>query len=248
MRSRRRRPSPAACAVPLTSLRLFVASLTRRFSSRASSGTMSSELQMSSQPALCSPADAMPRMPIYPRRRSIAEIFRIQVVSNPSVRSPIITLGSTSFFHVRHENLYVVAVTKNNANAALVFEFCYRLIALSRSYFGKLDEESVKNNFGFFYELLDGEPSSKHWTISAIDCPLTLTAYCPLTPPQRRSTLAIRKFPTLRFSRATSTRNPSRPSRLSAKMLPRLRCRLLAPTAGGEATSSTARTKPLWTW
>jgi AP-2 complex subunit mu-1 len=90
-------------------------------------------------------------------RRSIADIFRIQVVSNPDVRSPIVTLGSTSFFHVRHENLYVVAVTKCNANAALVFEFCYRIIQIGRSYFGKFDEESVKNNFVLFYELLDGE-------------------------------------------------------------------------------------------
>ena len=39
-------------------------------------------------------------------------MFRIQVVSNTDVRSPIITLGSTSFFHVRINNLYVVAVTK----------------------------------------------------------------------------------------------------------------------------------------
>lgn len=45
-------------------------------------------------------------------RRSIADVFRIQVVSNTDVRSPIITLGSTSFFHVRINNLYVVAVTK----------------------------------------------------------------------------------------------------------------------------------------
>lgn len=34
------------------------------------------------------------------------------MVSNTDVRSPIITLGSTSFFHVRVNNLYVVAVTK----------------------------------------------------------------------------------------------------------------------------------------
>lgn len=45
-------------------------------------------------------------------RRSIADVFRIQVVSNSDVRSPIVTLGSTSFFHVRINNLYVVAVTK----------------------------------------------------------------------------------------------------------------------------------------
>lgn len=48
----------------------------------------------------------------YRTRRSIADVFRIQVVSNPDVRSPIITLGSTSFFHVRVNNVYVLAVTK----------------------------------------------------------------------------------------------------------------------------------------
>lgn len=42
-------------------------------------------------------------------RRSVADIFRIHVVANPDVRSPIITLGSTSFFHVRHQNLYLAA-------------------------------------------------------------------------------------------------------------------------------------------
>jgi len=50
-----------------------------------------------------------------------------------------------------------VAVTKSNANAALIFEFLYRLIALGKGYFGKFDEEAVKNNFVLVYELLDGE-------------------------------------------------------------------------------------------
>ncbi|KAF5323844.1 hypothetical protein D9611_008233 [Ephemerocybe angulata] len=88
-------------------------------------------------------------------KRSIADVFRIQVVSNSDVRSPIITLGSTSFFHVRINNLYVVAVTKTNANAALVFEFCYRFINICKSYFGKIDEEAIKNNFALVYELID---------------------------------------------------------------------------------------------
>ncbi|KAK7693905.1 hypothetical protein QCA50_003479 [Cerrena zonata] len=88
-------------------------------------------------------------------KRSIADVFRIQVISNSDVRSPIITLGSTSFFHVRVNNLYVVAVTKCNANAALVFEYCYRFNAIAKSYFGKVDEESVKNNFVLIYELID---------------------------------------------------------------------------------------------
>lgn len=90
-------------------------------------------------------------------RPRLADIFRIQVISNPQVRSPILTLGSTTFSHVKHENIYLVAVTKSNANAALVFEFLYRLIVLGKSYFGKFDEEAVKNNFVLIYELLDGE-------------------------------------------------------------------------------------------
>ncbi|RSH77895.1 uncharacterized protein EHS24_002966 [Apiotrichum porosum] len=88
-------------------------------------------------------------------KRSIADVFRIQVISNADIRSPIITLGSTSFFHVKINNVFVTAVTKCNANAALVFEFLYRFITISRSYFGKLDEESVKSNFVLIYELLD---------------------------------------------------------------------------------------------
>jgi AP-2 complex subunit mu-1 len=88
-------------------------------------------------------------------RPRLADIFRIQVISNPHVRSPILTLGSTTFSHTRHENIYLVAVTKSNANAALVFEFLERLRALGKSYFNKFDEESVKNNFVLVYELLD---------------------------------------------------------------------------------------------
>jgi len=88
-------------------------------------------------------------------RPRLADVFRIQVISNASIRSPLLTLGSTTFSHVRHENIYVVAITKSNANAALIFEFLYRLIALGRSYFGKFDEEAIKNNFVLVYELLD---------------------------------------------------------------------------------------------
>jgi AP-2 complex subunit mu-1 len=90
-------------------------------------------------------------------RPRLADVFRIQVISNAQVRSPILTLGSTTFSHVKHENIYLVAITKSNANAALVFEFLYRLTALGKGYFGKFDEEAVKNNFVLVYELLDGQ-------------------------------------------------------------------------------------------
>ncbi|KDE04314.1 AP-2 complex subunit mu [Microbotryum lychnidis-dioicae p1A1 Lamole] len=89
-------------------------------------------------------------------KRSISDIFRIHVIaSSTPPTSPLVTLGNTTFFHVRHGGLWLVTVCKNNANAALVFEFTYRFINLGRAYFGKLDEESVKNNFVLIYELLD---------------------------------------------------------------------------------------------
>ena len=83
------------------------------------------------------------------------------------MRAPVLTLGSTSFFHVRHLNIYLACVTKTNVNAALVFEFCYRVINIGRSYFGKLDEESVKNNFVLIYELLDGALSQSEVALNA---------------------------------------------------------------------------------
>jgi len=52
---------------------------------------------------------------------------------------------------------------RTNANAALVFEFCYRFINIAKSYFGKIDEESIKNNFTLIYELIDGKwPELSH--------------------------------------------------------------------------------------
>jgi hypothetical protein len=50
----------------------------------------------------------------------------------------------------------------------MVFEFCYRLISLCKSYFGKVDEESVKNNFVLIYELIDGASIIFHWFSSNI--------------------------------------------------------------------------------
>lgn len=129
-------------------------------------------------------------------RPRLADVFRIQVISNPLVRSPILTLGSTTFSHVKHENIFIVAVTKGNANAALVFEFLYRLIQLGRSYFAKFDEEAVKNNFVLIYELLDGSslPHDNH---------TARTALCSL-PAQKFSTLATLKTPIPTRSRCTS--------------------------------------------
>ncbi|KAF8337881.1 Mu homology domain-containing protein [Cantharellus anzutake] len=133
-------------------------------------------------------------------RRSIADVFRIQVVSNSDVRSPIVTLGSTSFFHVRVNNVYVLAVTKRNANAALVFEFIYRFNTIARSYFGKLDEESVKNNFVLIYELIDEILDFGYPQNSEVD---TLKSY--ITTEGVKSEMAVREDSSKITSQATGS-------------------------------------------
>lgn len=66
-------------------------------------------------------------------------------------------IARISFFHIRQGNVWIAAVTRQNVNAALVFEFLYRTVDIMMSYFGKVTEEGIKNNFVLIYELLDGK-------------------------------------------------------------------------------------------
>lgn len=65
------------------------------------------------------------------------------------------TLGSTSFLHTKHNNLWVVAVTRSNTDASVIFEFLLSFTQLLEQYLGSLDEESVLDNFSTIYDLLD---------------------------------------------------------------------------------------------
>ncbi|KAJ3275799.1 hypothetical protein HDV01_007266 [Terramyces sp. JEL0728] len=88
-------------------------------------------------------------------KRNLSDIFRIHVISNSDVRSPITIVENNTFFHVKHENIFLVAVSIVNPNACLVFEFLYKIISLGKSYFGLFNEDAVKNNFTLIYELFD---------------------------------------------------------------------------------------------
>ena len=91
------------------------------------------------------------------------DAFRVNVIhARQQVRSPVTNIARTSFFHIKRANIWVVAVTKQNVNAAMVFEFLLRVCSVMSSYFGKLSEENIKNNFVLIYELLDGKSQTKH--------------------------------------------------------------------------------------
>ena len=57
-------------------------------------------------------------------RRSVVDAFRVNVIhSRAGVRSPVTNIDRATYFHVKRGNMYLMAVTRQNANAALIFEF-----------------------------------------------------------------------------------------------------------------------------
>eukprot|EP00803_Ostreobium_quekettii_P001696 evm.model.scf_3664.1 EVM.evm.TU.scf_3664.1 scf_3664:1961-7119(+) len=90
--------------------------------------------------------------------RNLADTFRSQILQakdnvNPS---PVRTLGSVTFLYMRQNDVYIVMVTRTNANAMLAFKFMTSLVQLFKSYFGgTFSENAIKNNFVLIYELLD---------------------------------------------------------------------------------------------
>lgn len=94
----------------------------------------------------------------WSHRRNAVDAFRVNVIhARQQVRSPVTNIARTSFFHVKRSNIWLAAVTKQNVNAAMVFEFLYKMCDVMTAYFGKISEENIKNNFVLIYELLDGE-------------------------------------------------------------------------------------------
>lgn len=88
----------------------------------------------------------------------MVDAFRVHVIhARSAVRSPVTNIARTSYFHTKRGNIWIVAATRQNVNAALVFEFLTKTVEILESYFGRVTEESVKSNFVLIYELLDGK-------------------------------------------------------------------------------------------
>ncbi|KAM6188704.1 AP-1 complex subunit mu-2 [Sarcoramphus papa] len=69
--------------------------------------------------------------------------------------TPLLTHGKVHFLWIKHANLYLVATTKKNGNASLVYSFLYKVVEVFCEYFKELEEESIRDNFVIVYELLD---------------------------------------------------------------------------------------------
>ncbi|CAF0810808.1 unnamed protein product [Brachionus calyciflorus] len=88
--------------------------------------------------------------------RNAVDAFRVNVIhARQQVRFPVVNIARTSFFYIKKSNIWLAVVTKENINAAMCFEFLNKAVEVMQSYFGKITEENIKNNFVLIYELLD---------------------------------------------------------------------------------------------
>ena len=68
---------------------------------------------------------------------------------------PVWLEHGTTYVYIKYNNLYIMAVTQRNSNAAMVLLFLYRLVEVLKDYFKELEEESIRDNFVITYELMD---------------------------------------------------------------------------------------------
>lgn len=69
--------------------------------------------------------------------------------------SPVIGDEGINYLYIRHNNLYLLAVTRRNSNATTILLFLHKLCEVFTEYFKELEEESIRDNFVIIYELLD---------------------------------------------------------------------------------------------
>ena len=68
---------------------------------------------------------------------------------------PCFSNEGINYLYIRHNNLYLLALTKRNSNAAEILLFLHKIVEVFTEYFKELEEESIRDNFVVIYELLD---------------------------------------------------------------------------------------------
>src|SRR4051812_20908462 len=76
------------------------------------------------------------------------EAFRQQIIASKRTNLPIVNIDGASFMYTRHNDVYIVAVTRLNANPMAAFQFMFSVVEVFTAYFdSKFSEDSIRNNF-----------------------------------------------------------------------------------------------------
>ncbi|KAJ7896265.1 clathrin adaptor mu subunit [Mycena olivaceomarginata] len=68
---------------------------------------------------------------------------------------PCFSSQGINYMHIRHSNLYLLALSRRNSNAAEIVIFLHSFVQVLIGYFKTLEEESIRDNFVIIYELMD---------------------------------------------------------------------------------------------
>jgi len=82
-------------------------------------------------------------------------IRRVKDEEEQTSLKPVFEIDGVSYVYLMHHSLYVVAMSNLNSDAALILMFLHELLKVFTGYFGKLEEESIRDNFVVIHELLD---------------------------------------------------------------------------------------------
>jgi len=88
---------------------------------------------------------------------NVAEKFILRLLDEEDElgSTPIVHDDGVTYAYIKHNNVYLLAVTKRNSNAMMILMFLYKLVQVFCDYFKELEEESIRDNFVIIYELLD---------------------------------------------------------------------------------------------
>lgn len=82
-------------------------------------------------------------------------ILKSEAEEESSSVPPCFSNEGINYLYIEHNNLYLVALTKRNSNAAELLLFLHKIVEVFTEYFKVLEEESIRDNFVVIYELLD---------------------------------------------------------------------------------------------
>ncbi|OMO77491.1 Clathrin adaptor, mu subunit, partial [Corchorus capsularis] len=88
-----------------------------------------------------------------------AERFFTKLIENqggdPQSQDPVVYDNGVTYMFIQHNNVYLMAASRQNCNAASLLLFLHRIVLVFKHYFEALEEESLRDNFVVVYELLD---------------------------------------------------------------------------------------------
>lgn len=82
-------------------------------------------------------------------------VLLLDAEEESSAVPPCFSHEGINYLYIRHNNLYLLALTKRNSNATEILLFLHRVVEVFTEYFKELEEESIRDNFVIIYELLD---------------------------------------------------------------------------------------------